>query len=100
MWNPFKSLPAAPPEPLPDPTNPPLQYLMIQGAKKRGLSALEPPKLPVDLLVLDENQGIELEPYPAWSTRPPPTTAVRDELILSWPVRSEPITLRRDPPGE
>lgn len=93
MWNPFKSLPADPSEPPPDPSNPPLQYLMIQGGRQRGLLALEPPKVPVDLLVLDENQGLELEPYPAWSTRPPPE--IHEEMILSWPVRSEPLTFRR-----
>ena len=96
MWNPFKPLPSGPPEPPADPTNPPLQYLMIQGGRQRTLLALEPPKVPIDLLVLDENQGLELEPYPAWTTRPPPQ-AIREEMILSWPVRSEPITLRRIP---
>ena len=62
--------------------NPPLQYLMIQGttAGKR-LRALEPPRVPVDLLVLDENQGLELEPYPAWSSIPP----ARERVDSRWP---------------
>lgn len=68
--------------------NAPMQYLLIQGGRRQRLTALEPPKVPKDLLVLDENMGLDIEPYPSWTDQPPAAQPVSEPVRYSWPLHS------------